>query len=101
MSRHERVGQLRIWCVPDDNQQGDAMLHDRRQFIRFIADAAVMCDRDPAALTNALEPVLVRIVVREMIGMALHGQASGAQDLGKSLAKIPIREENRRHAARS
>jgi hypothetical protein len=99
--RHERMGEIRIPHISDHNQQRHPMLHDRRQFIGLVADASVMCDRDPATLADLFQPGLIGTVRREVVRMSFDMQTSGGQDFWKTLSEVAIGEEDAAHAARS
>lgn len=53
---------------------------------------------DPPTIADFTEPVGIRAVVCEMIGVTLDGESGVAQDAGKFLAEVAIGEEDRRHA---
>ncbi len=76
------------------------MPHDRVAFVRLVADAAVMGKRDPAAVTDRLQPCFIGRVVGEMIGVALDRQTAGFQNLRKALAEVAIGEIDKAQAAR-
>ena len=43
----------------DDYQQCNAVPHDRIAFVRLVADAAIMRERNPTALADLLQPHLI------------------------------------------
>lgn len=55
-SRYEGPGKVRNRGRAYDDQQGDAMPHDRVAFVRLIANAAIVGYRDPAALAYLFKP---------------------------------------------
>ena len=77
------------------------MLHDGGEFIRLIANAAVMGERDPATFADLLKPRFVRRIMREVIGVPFDSQAAGFQNLRESFAEIAIGEIDKAQAARS
>ena len=97
----EGMGKLRIGRVPNHHQQGNAVLDDCREFVGFVADAAVMGDCYPTTLADFLQPDRVGAIVREVIRMPLYVQTCGGQDFRKAFSEVAISEENAAHAARS
>ena len=97
----EGVGELRIRRVADHDQQSDAVLDDRREFVGFVTDAAVVGDCYPITLADFLQPDRVGAIVREVIRMPLYVQTCGGQDFRKAFSEVAISEENAAHAARS
>ena len=63
--RYEVVSKCWEGRVPDDDQQGDAMLHDSRQLIGRVADTLVMADCHAAVRSAVFQPLLVRAIVRK------------------------------------
>ena len=74
------------------------MSHDCVTLVRFIADAAVMGERNPSAFADRFEPFFVRRVGREMVGVSFNRQTGGSENFGKALSKITIGEINKIHA---
>ena len=72
--------------VADHHEQGDAMLDDGSQLVGLVANTPVVGDGNPASLADLTQPVRIRAVLREMIGVALYAQAGRAQDIGEFLA---------------
>lgn len=69
-----RCGAVRLAKIrrfSDDYKQRNAMLDDCSQFVRLIADAAVVCDGDPASPPHVLQPGCVMVVVWEMMRSAM------------------------------
>lgn len=85
----------------DDHKQPNAMTNDRFQLVRLVANPAIVGDGNPSALTHSSQPFLIGAVMREMIDMPLYGQLRVPENLAEPLAKIPVREEDSRHPARS
>ena len=88
-------------CLADDHQQGNAVLNDGAEFIRFVTDAAIVGERDPAAFPDRLKPRLVRRIRREVIRVPLDCQTAGFENLRESFAEIAIGEIDKAQAARS
>ena len=72
----ESAGEVRKGRRTDDHQQADAVPHDRIAFVRFVADAAIMGERDPAMLTYRLQPHLIGRGRRKVIPMSLDCQTA-------------------------
>lgn len=70
--RDKRTGQLRKRRITYDYEQCNAMLHDRGELIGFVADTAIMGNRNPSASTDITQPSFVRAIVREMVCMPFH-----------------------------
>jgi hypothetical protein len=87
--------------VADNDQQCNTVPHDSVAFVRLVADAAIMSERDPAALADLSQPGLVRRIVDEVIGVPLDGQTACFENLTESLAEVAVREVSAAHAARS
>ncbi len=77
------------------------MPHDGVALVRFVADAAIVGERDPAALTNSLQPHFVGRVRRKVIRVSLDRQTGRPENLGKALTEIAIGEIDKAQAARS
>lgn len=73
--RDESAGKVGKRRRADDHQQGDAVAHDGVAFVRLVANPTVMGERNPASLTDAFEPRLVRGIRGEMIVVPLDRQA--------------------------
>ena len=99
--RDEISSQVRERRLADYNQQGDAMSDYRLKLVGFVADPAIMADRNPAPLPNGCQPLVVRAIRFEVIRMPLDLEASGGKDVGELLAEVAIREEDAAQAARS
>lgn len=97
----EGVRQIRKRRCADDNQERDPMPDDGVEFVRLVANAAIVGQSDPTAPTNRFEPFFVRRGGREMIGMALDRQTAGSEDFRKALPEIAIGKIDDVHAARS
>jgi hypothetical protein len=70
----------------DHDQQRYAMLHDRGELIRCVADAFVVGKRNAAVATAVFKPLLVGTVLLEETLVPLDGQAGGREDFGEALA---------------
>ena len=77
------------------------MPNDGVQLIRFVADAAIVRERNPAAFADYLQPGGVRRIMREVIGMPLDRQPCRPENFGKALSQIAIGEIDKAQAARS
>jgi len=98
---HEGLRQVWKRRVTDDDQQCNAVPHDRIAFVRLVADAAIVGERDPATLANLRQPNFIRCVRRKMIGVPLDGQPSCFENLTESFAEVAVRKIDATHAARS
>jgi hypothetical protein len=98
---HEGASEVGKRRLADDHQQGDAVLHDGIEFVRLVADAAVVRERDLAALSDFLQPGLVGRIVGKVISVPLDRQTAGFQNLRESFAEIAIGEIDKAQAARS
>ena len=87
--------------MADHNQEGNAVLDDRREFVGFVTDTAVVGDGHPTALANVLQPDCIGAIGREVIRMPLYVQSGGGQDFRKAFSEVAVGEENAAHAARS
>lgn len=101
LGRDERTGEVWEWRCADDDQQGDAVAHDGVTFVRLVTDATIVGERDPAALSDRLQPRLIRRIWRKMISMRLHRQAARPENVREAFAEITIGEIDKTHAARS
>ena len=72
-SLHERIGEIRVWGVPDDHEQRNLMPHNSVQFIWLIPDAAVVRQGDPSTLPDCFKPRLVGTIMREVISVPFDG----------------------------
>lgn len=77
------------------------MANHRRQFIRLVADPGVVGDGNPFAPAHLGQPVFVGALGREVIAVALDGEARALQDGREERAEVAISEEDNRQAARS
>jgi hypothetical protein len=77
------------------------MPHDGIAFVRLVANALIVGERDPAAPTHFREPYVIRRVWRKMIGVPLNSEAACFQNLTELFAKVAVREITARQAARS
>lgn len=87
--------------MPDDDQHGDAVADHGSEFVGLVANAAVVCNNNPSALTYGLQPGFVRTVVRKMLAVPLDLHTCGGKNLRKALAEITVSEKNWAQAARS
>jgi len=99
--RYKCLGKCREGDFANDHQQGNTVSHDRVPFVRFVADALIMGERDPAAPSDLGQPHLVGRVGSKMICMLLDEQAGRSQDLSEALTEVPVGKVNVRQAARS
>lgn len=95
------VSQFRVWSVPDYNQERNAVTLYRRKLVRLVAYVTVMIDGDPPTPGDCLQPILIRTIRREMIGVSFNFDSGIGKNRGKSLAEITIGEEGMAQAARS
>ena len=77
-TRHKRARKVRKRRGADDHQQGNAVARNGIAFVRLVADAPIVGERDPAAFADRLQPCLVRRVVRKMIRVSLDRQSAGS-----------------------
>lgn len=98
---NEGAGKVGIGCMADDDQQANAMSNDRRQFIGFIADAAIVSDGCPPASADLFEPVGIGTVVREMVCVAFDVKTGSGENFRKFFSEIAIGEKDVGHAIRS
>lgn len=91
--------EFRVGSVADDHEQRNPVPHDGIEFIGLVADAAIMCERDPSSLTDRSQPVFIGAIGREVISVFLDPQSSLLQCLREAGAEIAIREEDKRQAA--
>ena len=87
--------------MADHNQQGNAVLGDRREFVGFVTDTSVVGDGHPTTLANILKPGCIGAIGREVIRMPLYVQSGGGQDFRKTFSEVAVGKENAVHAARS
>lgn len=87
--------------MPDNDQQADAMLNDRRQFVGLVADAAIMSDGCPPASADLFKPDGVGTVVREVVQVAFDLQTGGGQNFRKAFSEVSIGKKDAAHATRS
>ena len=87
--------------LADDDEEPHSVADHRRQLIRLVADSGVVGDGDPFAPAHLGQPVFVRALGREVIAVALDGEARGRQDGREERAEVAISEEDKRQAARS
>ena len=85
----------------DDHQQGNAVANHCIAFVRLVADAAIMRENDPAALTRRFQPRLVWRVRSKVIRMSFDRQAMRPENLGKGLSEVAVDEIDNPQAARS
>jgi hypothetical protein len=100
---HERPCQFWVGRMADDHQQCHTVLHHGCQFIRLIANAPIVRERNPPTPTYFPQPLFIGSIVPKVVHMALNAQTGGTQDLRKLLAEVAVREKDRPriHAARS
>ncbi len=77
------------------------MANDSGEFIGLVADSTVMGYRNPAALTDRLEPFFIRAIRREVVAMSFDLQTCGGEDLRKLRTQVAVGEEYKTQAARS
>ena len=99
--RDKRMRQLGKRRVANNDQQCNAVSHDRIAFVRLVADAAIMRERDPAVLADFGQPDLVRRDRSEVVRVPLDGQPACFENLTESFAEVAVREVRAAHAARS
>ena len=95
----EGMGKLRIGRVPNHHQQGNSVLDDCREFVWFVADAAVMGNGHPAALADFLQPDCVGAFGREVVRVPLDVQTGDGQDFRKAFTEVAVSEKNVAQAA--
>lgn len=94
-------GELGVFCVADEDQDGGARPDDGGQLIRFIAQAAIVREHHGAPRCHGRQPNDVLTICWELVGMSLDGQSRSTQDGWKLMAEIPIGKEDNVQAARS
>ena len=99
--RHKRSRQVREWGLADYYQEPDPVPDDCCAFVRLVADASVMGESYPFALSDLCQPLFVGTVGSEVIRVSFEGEARALQDLREAGAEIAIGEEDKRQAARS
>lgn len=77
------------------------MLHDRVAFVRLVANALIVGQRDPAAPTDFCKPYIIGRIMSEVIDVALDDLAARSQNRTKLFAKISVGEIAASQAARS
>ena len=80
---HERARQFGVGCLSDDHQKRDAVGYDRGKLVGFVSYPAVVGEGDPAVGGNSAQPHVVCAIVKEMVGVSLHGKSAGSKDVGK------------------
>ena len=98
---YEVFRELRMRCMSNDNQHGDAMANHGSEFVGLVANASVVRDNHPAALTYRLQPDFVGTVVGKMIAVSLDRRTGGGKNLRKALPEVAVGEKDRAQAARS
>ncbi len=83
-------------CLPDDYQETKSGTQDGVALVRAPSYAPVMRDRDPAAIGDDRYPLLVANAVGKVVVVDLDDESRRAQDAGKELPEVAIREEYRR-----
>ncbi len=74
--RHESAGEVWKRSGADNDQQGNAIPHDRVAFVRLIANATIVGYRNPAMFAHNFKPRSIRCVWREVIRVSLDVQAA-------------------------
>lgn len=87
--------------MPDDDQHGDAVADHGSEFVGLVANAGVVCNNNPAALTYGLQPGFVRTVVRKVVAVPLDHHTCGGKNLRKALSEVAVSKKDRAQAARS
>jgi hypothetical protein len=77
------------------------VLDDGRELVRLVADAPVMRNGNPAAARDTSQPLVVRTVRREVVGVSFYVKAGVAKDGWELQAEIAVSEEDNTQAARS
>ncbi len=95
------MSQVGKWCFADHDEQYHGVPVDGGAFVRFVADALVVREGDPSALSDGLEPGLIRGIRGEVVGVAFDDESGGPQDLRKATPEIAVGEENTTQATRS
>lgn len=98
---YEVLRELCMGRMPDDDQHGHAVVDHGSEFVGLVANAGVMCNHNPAALTDGLQPGFVRTVVCKMVAVPLDHHTCGGKDVRKALPEIAVGEKDRAQAARS
>ena len=83
--RYKVVSKYGEGRMPDDDKQGDAILHDSRQFIGCVTDAFVMADGHAAIPSTVFQPLLVRAVGRKETVVPLDAEPGYREDFGETL----------------
>ena len=95
------MGQVGEWGMTNSNNQPDTVSHNGCQLVGFVTNAPIMCDRNPASLTDFCQPLLVGRIMCKVVCMALDDEASIPQYGGELLAEVSVREEYKTQATRS
>lgn len=100
-SGHKSASEIRKRRLSHNDQQRDAMSHNRIAFVRLVSNALIVSYRDPTARTHALQPNRVWRPGGEMIRVPLDIESTCSEDLRKALPEIAVREVDMAQAARS
>lgn len=91
-----------VWIdLRTGDPHGDAVADHRSEFVGLVANASVVRDNHPAALTYRLQPGFVGTVVGKVIAMSLDRRTGGGKNLRKALPEVAVSEKDRVQAARS
>lgn len=77
------------------------MPHSGITFIRFVANATIVSNPNPATLANICEPYLVGRVRRKVVCVSFDRQTMRSGNLREALAEIAIGKIHKVQAARS
>lgn len=100
-SGDEVLRELLMGRMPDDDQYADAVADHGSEFVGFVANAGVVCNHNPAALTDGLQPGFVRTVVCKVVAVPLDHYTCGGEDVREALSEVAVGEKYRAQAARS
>jgi len=98
---HECTGKIRKGHSANDHQQANAVPDNGVAFVRLVANAAIMGERDPATLADLRQPCVIGCIRREVIRMPFNCQTVQPENLAEPFAEIAVREIDERQAARS
>lgn len=77
------------------------MSNDRGELVRFVPYALIVAYGYPTLLADGAQPLLIRAIGREMVGVAFDLQSRCGEDLRKVFPEVAVREKNKVQAARS
>lgn len=93
--------QLRVRCPAYEDEQTNTVLYYSSEFVRLVANVAIVAQCDPASLPDCAQPFLIAGIRREVVGVPLDREAGRSQDFWKPGAEVAIGEEDKAQAVRS